>query len=77
MKRKTAIKKIMGLGASRNYAGYYLCALRYWDTADNKSAVELYKLARKDWMDYIIQRIGPITLDFDDFYYDDCDTPSV
>ena len=70
MKHKTAIKKIMGLGASRNYAEYYLYMLRLCVVVDNNGAVELYKIARKDWMDYIVKRIRPITLDFDNFCYD-------
>lgn len=69
MKRKTAIKKIMGLGSSRNYAEYYLYALRQWAVVDNSDAVELYKIAQKDWMKYVIQRVKPITFDFDDFCY--------
>lgn len=44
MKRKTAIKKLMGYGASRNDAGEYLDMMHQWAHATNEYAVVQYVL---------------------------------
>ena len=42
MRRKTAIKKLMGFGASRNDAIKYLDMMHKWPHATNKYAVTQY-----------------------------------
>lgn len=42
MRRKTAIKKLMGFGASRNDARKYLDMIHKWPHATNKHAVTQY-----------------------------------
>jgi hypothetical protein len=42
MKRKTAIKKLMGYGASRNNAKKYLDDMHQWAHATNEYAVVQY-----------------------------------
>lgn len=42
MRRKTAIKKLMGFGVSRNNARKYLDMMREWPHATNKYAVTQY-----------------------------------
>lgn len=42
MKRKTAIKKLMAYGASRNDAGEYLDMMHQWAHATNEYAVVQY-----------------------------------
>lgn len=42
MRRKTAIKKLMGLGASRNYAKRYLDDMHRWARMNNKDVVTQY-----------------------------------
>jgi hypothetical protein len=42
MKRKTAIKKLMGYGASRNNAKKYLDDMHEWAHATNQDAVTQY-----------------------------------
>lgn len=42
MRRKTAIKKLMGFGASRNDARKYLDMMHEWPHATNKYAVTQY-----------------------------------
>ena len=44
MKRKTAIKKLMGYGASRNNAKKYLDDMHQWAHATNEYTVTQYVL---------------------------------
>lgn len=44
MKRKTAIKKLMGYGASRNNAKKYLDDMHQWAHATNEYVVTQYVL---------------------------------
>lgn len=57
MKRKTAIKKLMGLGASRNYANDFLNTVRYWKPMSNADVVESYKTS-EHYYPFIINVIG-------------------
>ena len=49
MKHKTAIKQLMSMGVSRNYAKHYLYTMRIWTNMSNMDAVEFYKIYGDKW----------------------------
>lgn len=60
MKHKTLIKKLMGMGVSRNYANYYLSMMRAWTYVSNKDALEFYKLFGDKWSSKLGQLAGEV-----------------
>lgn len=57
MKRKSAIKKLMGLGASRNYANDFLNTMRYWKPMSNAEVVDCYETHKWGYM-LVVNIIG-------------------
>ena len=51
MKRKTAIKKLMGMGVSRDYAKAYLDMIHICTGGSNLYAVNFYDIYRDNWLE--------------------------
>lgn len=51
MKRKTAIKQLMSMGVSRDYAKAYLDMIHVCTGGSNLYAVNFYRIYEDDWLE--------------------------
>lgn len=63
MTRKTAIRKLMGYGMSRNEAARYLWDVKFYCIATNETVVALYKIAGNNWTEWIARHCAPVNQD--------------